>query len=168
VDGTAFSATEITKLGSDYLTIGYYARVWTRDVDAEAEEIDPNFAYGGMISANVKWTLVYIDDAKTQMKLTITGNGKMRDFGTGGAPWYGYRDQIVEIEVEEGITYIGRCAFYNLTKVNKVTLYEGLEGIGDYAFNRCSALSKIEIPTTVTSIGTGAFKKTGLVVIPTV
>ena len=76
--------------------------------------------------------------------------------------------QIVEIEVSEGITAIGRCAFYNLRYVTKVTLYEGLTKIGDYAFNGCKKLTEIDIPETVDTIGTDAFGKTGLATIPTV
>ena len=75
---------------------------------------------------------------------------------------------IVEIEVEAGVTNVGRCAFYNLNKVTKVTLHEGLTSIDDYAFNGCKALKEIVIPTTVTKIGTGAFGKTGLAEVPTV
>ena len=102
------------------------------------------------------------------MKLTISGNGIMSKYGTGTTPWHEYRDAIVEIEVCEGVTNIGRCAFYNLTKVTKVTLHEGLTSIDAHAFNSCKALKEITIPTTVTFIDESAFTKTGLTVIPTV
>ena len=65
-------------------------------------------------------------------------------------------------------TEIGRCAFYGLKFVRKVTLHEGLVTIGDYAFNACRLLKEIEIPSTVTAIGLDAFAKTGLSEIPTV
>ena len=102
------------------------------------------------------------------MKLTISGNGAMPVFATAGSPWYEYAAQIVEIEVTEGVTNIGRCAFYGLNKVTKVTLNEGLTSIDAYAFNGCKALKEIEIPTTVTNIDSTAFGKTGLSTIPTV
>ena len=102
------------------------------------------------------------------MKLTVSGKGNMPSFGTGAAPWIGYAAQIVEIEVTEGVTNIGRCAFYNLNKVTKVTLAEGIVSIDAYAFNGCKALKEITIPTTVTNIDSTAFGKTGLAEIPTV
>ena len=132
------------------------------------EEVDPNFVAGGACNSYTKWQLVYIDEAKTQMKLVISGNGVMPDYGTGAAPWYEYAASIVEIEVCEGVTTVGRCAFYGLKAVTKVTLSEGITAIGDYAFNSCKALTEITLPESVTSIGKGAFDKTALAVIPTV
>ena len=165
---TKFSASELATGGADYLVKGYYKYEWVRDVNAEYEDADPNYADGGMCNTTVKWKLTWLDESKTQMKLTVYGKGAMPDYGTGAAPWYGYLDKIVEIEVEAGVTAIGRCAFYNLNKVTKVTLHEGLEKIGAYSFNTCKSLTEITIPESVTSIDATAFKKTGLAVIPTV
>ena len=168
VDGDKLTATELANNPAEALVKMYYNNVWERDVNAEFEDTDPNFVAGGAMNSYTKWQLVYIDEAKTQMKLTISGNGIMNSYGTGEAPWYEYRDAIVEIEVEAGVTNIGRCAFYNLTKVTKVTLNEGLTSIDAHAFNSCKALKEITIPTTVTFIDETAFTKTGLETIPTV
>ena len=92
----------------------------------------------------------------------------MTEFSTGGAPWYDYALEIVEVEITEGVTTVGRCAFFNLKKLEKVTLCDSITVIGDYAFNTCWKLKEIEIPAAVTKIGTDAFKKTGLSEIPTV
>ncbi len=165
---TAFSATEIENMGTGYLTLGYYKEIWTRDVNAQPEVIDPNFAYGGMCNTEVSWTLTYVDDTKTKMKLTVRGKGAMPEYGTGAAPWYQYLNDIVEIEVGEGITTIGRCAFYGLKFVKTVTIADTVTAINDYAFNGCFSLKSIEIPESVTHIGKDAFAKTGLAVIPTV
>ena len=162
------TVTELYGLGAGALTKAYYKLDWIRDVNADAEEIDPNFVAGGTCNSYTMWELVYIDETKTQMKLVISGNGIMPEYGTGGAPWYSYADSIAEIEVESGVTAVGRCAFYNLKNVVKVTLAEGIASIGDYAFSGCKALAEIDIPESVTSIGKGAFDKTGLAVIPTV
>ena len=86
----------------------------------------------------------------------------MVSFRTAGAPWYEYLDMIVEIEVCEGITSIGKCAFYNLKMVRTVTLHEGLVSIGEYAFNTCRLLKEINIPSTVKEIHETAFQKTGI------
>ena len=120
------------------------------------------FVAGGACNSYTKWQLTYIDESKTQMKLTVSGNGIMPSYGTAGAPWYGYLDNIVEIEVSEGVTNIGRCAFYGLKFVTTVTLPETLTSIDAYAFNGCRNLKEIEIPASVTTIDPTAFGKTGV------
>jgi len=98
------------------------------------------------------------------MKLTVSGTGKMTEFGTAGAPWYEYAWDIVEVEVESGVTSIGRCAFFFLRRLTKVTIADTVTVIGDYAFNTCWSLKEITLPEGVTKIGTDAFKKTGVVI----
>ena len=92
----------------------------------------------------------------------------MPEYSTGYAPWFAYASDIVEIEVKDGVTTIGRCAFYGLKFVRKATIASTVTTIGDYGFYMCFLLKSIEIPEGVTSIGLDAFKKTGLSVIPTV
>jgi hypothetical protein len=158
-----FTATELSKLGADYLTLGYYKTEWVRNIEAEEEEIDENFVIGGMCNTRVKWSLSYIDDTHTKMKLTITSQrgGAMPEYGTGAAPWYEYLDSIVEIEVGEGVTTVGRCAFYGLKFVRTATVASTVTSIGDYGFYMCRLLKSIELPEGVT-IGTDAFVKTGI------
>ena len=171
VGGNKLAAVELYNTTLDAFLKTYYADTWERDVNAPFEDVnDPNFVAAGALNSYTSWKLVYIDEARTQMKLTVsgTGDGIMPTFGTGNTPWYEYRDSIVEIEVCEGVTNVGRCAFYNLTKVTKVTLHEGLESIDAYAFYGCKALKEITVPSTVTAIDARAFNKSGLTVIPTV
>ena len=162
------SATELNSNAADMLTLVNYTKIWTRDINAEEEVLDPNYVTGGACNEFTKWTLTYTDESKTKMKLTITGNGKMPEFGTGKTPWYGYLADIVEVEVCEGVTEIGRCSFYGLKFVKTVTIADTVTAINDYAFNGCYSLKTIEIPASVTFIADTAFTKTGLAVIPTV
>ena len=111
---------------------------------------------------DVLWTLTTLESGK--LKLTIFGNGMMADYGTACAPWYGYAADIVEIEVCEGVTSVGRCAFYGLKFVRTVTLPETLTAIGDYGFYMCRLMKEIIIPEGVTTIGKDAFTKTGVTV----
>ena len=67
---------------------------------------------------------------------------------------------LVEVEVTEGVTTIGRCAFYGLKKVTVVTIADTVTAIGDYGFYMCKALTEIALPEGVT-IGKDAFVKTG-------
>jgi hypothetical protein len=167
--GTKLAAVELFNTTVDAFLKTYYNKVWERDVNAPFEDVnDPFFVAAGACNSYTSWKLVYIDEAKTQMKLTVSGNGIMPSFGTGAAPWYGYLDSIVEIEVTEGVTNVGRCAFYGLKNVTKVTLAEGITSIDAYAFGTCKALTEIVIPSTVTKIDPNAFNKAGVAVIPTV
>ena len=159
-DGERLSSSEITVAGADMLTLSHYKSVWTRDENAQADAIDPYLADGGACNSRITWRLTYTDEAKTKMKLTVSGTGAMPNYGTAAAPWYKYLEYITAIEVTEGITEIGRCAFYGLKRVTEVTLPEGLTAIGDYAFNSCKALANIHIPNTVTHVSPTAFGKT--------
>ena len=160
-----FASIDVTK-GAATLMNSYYTTAWTRDVNAEPEVIDPNYVDGGVCSKNVKWSVTKLENGK--LKLTISGNGAMPEFGTGKTPWFGYASDIVEIEVGEGITAIGRCSFFGLKFVRKATVANTVTSIGDYAFDSCFLLKGIEIPESVTYISATAFKKTGLAVVPTV
>ena len=170
VGGEKLSVSELETSPADSLTLVYYTKIWERDPNAEPEYSDPNVKAGGACNPFTKWQLTYIDKETNtgKLKLTITGNGALPKFETNGTPWYKYLDDIVEIEVCEGVTELGRCSFQGLKFVRKVTLHEGLTTIGEYAFSGCYLLKSIEIPESVTAIHETAFTKTGLAEIPTV
>ena len=87
------------------------------------------------------------------------GACNMPGFYTAGAPWYKYASEIVEIEVQEGVTSIGKDAFYALRYVTTVTLADSITTIDDYAFYMCKSLKNIDLPEGVT-LGEGVFIKT--------
>ncbi len=58
----------------------------------------------------------------------------------------------------EGVTSIGRGAFYGCWSLISITIPEGVISIGDYAFYNCKSLTLITIPKGVTSIGKNAFE----------
>ena len=93
--------------------------------------------------------------------LTISGKGNMLNTWTTSspAPWYSERDRIIKIKIEEGITNIGRLAFYGCEEVTKVELPHTLETIGHSAFFKCSRLTSIELKEKVKSISEDAFYK---------
>jgi hypothetical protein len=155
----SFTLDEIVTGGASYLATGFYKSVWTRNVDAEVEEIDPSFVDGGICGNNIKWTVTRLENGK--LKLTVSGEGAMPKFSTAGAPWFSYAADIVEIEVTEGVTTIGRCAFYGLKFVRKATIADTVTAIDDYGFYMCFLLKSIELPEGVT-VGKDAFVKTGV------
>ena len=75
---------------------------------------------------------------------------------------------IESVVFEEGITYIGNCAFYNCSMLTDVTLPESLISIGSQTFYNCSKLKDIILPEGLTSIGSWAFENCdGLTQMPT-
>ena len=94
--------------------------------------------------------------------LTISGAGAMEDYSSGDAPWYDQREFIVKVVVEEGITSVGKYAFYYLENVTEASLPSSITEIRYRAFYECSALTEIVIPEGVTSISDYAFGYSGL------
>ena len=89
---------------------------------------------------NAYWSL---EEAKEgHYKLVISGTGDMYDYSAEQpAPWYDQRATISEIEVQEGITYVGNYAFAYLGYNN------GSDGIEYYV------IDSVYIPDTITLIG---------------
>ncbi|MBQ9552659.1 MAG: leucine-rich repeat protein [Clostridia bacterium] len=119
--------------------------------------------------------------------LTISGTGEMTDYSNpdynevNSAPWIQYSDSIKNVVINEGIinigkyafigldgllnieipdsvTIIGRCSFEACDSLKSVVIGKSVICIDDYAFFGCSGLSHIVIPDSVTTIGEGSFK----------
>ena len=105
---------------------------------------------------NVTWTL---DDNGT---LTISGEGDMMDYVHDYpyyyfAPWHGSHSNITEVLIEQGVTSIGDCAFFECDSLTSVTIPDSVTSIGDKAFDGCYGLTSVTIPNSVTNIGDDAF-----------
>lgn len=106
----------------------------------------------GTCGYNLEWSL-----SDTGL-LTISGTGDMGDYtGDNPAPWYGYRDSITKIRIEEGVTSIGERAFTGCDKAKSVSIPEGVTRIGMLAFNVCSSLTSVTIPRSVSNLEGAAF-----------
>ena len=124
----------------------------------------------GANGSNLTWTL---DSNGT---LTISGTGKMKALAY--EEWEDYKDDILNVQIDEGVTSISEDAFgcyYNLTSVSlpsslvdigngaffscgltSVVIPSGVTYIGD-SFSECTKLTNVTIPDSVTSIGSYAF-----------
>ncbi len=105
------------------------------------------------ITGDINWSMD-IDAGK----LTLSGIGKTADYTSGtdaakAAPWFTYMDQIQELDVQEGVTYLGNRLFYGADNLTKVTLPDSLTSIGEGAFRECTKLKEITIPANVTTMG---------------
>ena len=87
--------------------------------------------------------------------LTISGDGKMEDYGNSNeAPW---GKNITEVFINNGVTNIGNYAFKNCIELENIEIPDSVASIGDFAFIFCSGLTSITIPNGVTNIGNYAF-----------
>ena len=171
VTGTSYTNTSYIENGNTY----YYkvralksdgtAGAWSSIVSVTYRKPAAATVASGKCGDSAKWKL----DAEGT--LTISGTGRMYDYewpaDRGGTtpPWLAnkYRDSIRALRVEQGITYIGRCAFDSCGNLSDVTLPTSLRIIGPWAFNDCTALRSIQLPEGLTTIKEDAFKAAGLV-----
>ena len=90
--------------------------------------------------------------------LTISGNGRMKDYNVsyGTKPPWG--TNITQVIVNYGVTYIGEDAFYGCENLTEVHLADGtLTEIGESAFAMCKNLEEIVIPDSVETIQSYVF-----------
>lgn len=90
--------------------------------------------------------------------LTLSGNGAMTDFPESTmAPWYSLREQILRVELPQGLTSVGNLAFYDCDNLMTVIIPDSVTRIGNYAFAECSGMTVLTLGNSVTEIGECAF-----------
>ena len=88
-------------------------------------------------SGNCKWSF----DGTT---LTISGNGKMKDYTKGDpAPWKNV--PFKQVIIEDGVTSIGNYAFYGCSGMTSVSIPDSVTSFGNYAFYGCTGLKSVKI-----------------------
>ena len=109
----------------------------------------------GKYGSNVSYT--FFEETKT---LVISGEGEMKNYtNLGGplAPWFNYANKITSVVIEQGVTSIGNCSFWQCNKITSVSISSSVTSIGKSAFLNCNELTYITIPNSVTLIGESAF-----------
>lgn len=101
---------------------------------------------------NVNWS--YNDET-----LTIYGEGEMYDYGDmDGNYSLPYKDLVIKkIVIEDGVTHIGNCAFFQLSDLREISISDTVESIGEAAFFECKNLTSVSMSKSVTIIDRGAF-----------
>lgn len=116
---------------------------WAPTARAEGE--------GGTCGDGLAWSL----SAGT---LTITGSGAMTDFTEAEmAPWYPIRDEIIRLELPEGLTSIGTLAFYQCKNLTTVVLPDSVTRVGDFAFAHCTGMELLNLGSGLSHVGESAF-----------
>lgn len=67
-------------------------------------------------------------------ELDIVGNGEMRDFTEGTAPYAKYSSDIDTLHIYEGVSRIGSYAFYELSLIDNIYIEKGHKSFGTNAF----------------------------------
>ena len=90
--------------------------------------------------------------------LTISGIGEMADYSSySSVPWYSYSSSIKSVIINDGVTSIGKSAFFDCSNLTSVTFPNSVTSIESFAFVGCSSLTSIEIPMGVNYIGEYSF-----------
>ena len=95
----------------------------------------------------------------TDSTLTIFGTGAMYDYAFEDfSPWYTHKESLKTLVLEEGMTSIGKYAFYRCSGFTEnLIIPNSVTSIGYVAFNTCKFTGSLTIPNNVTSIGDYAF-----------
>ena len=89
----------------------------------------------GQCGENAFWN--YDVDSKT---LTISGTGAMNNYSS---PWEKYKNEILTVNIEDGITSISRSAFSNCSSLKTITIPNSINRIYNQAFYGCDSLETV-------------------------
>ena len=119
----------------------------------------------GTWDEDISWTLF------SNGLFVLSGYGNMFSaFGSQiyDVPWHEYRDQIINVEISEGIYSIGAYSFYGCGNLVHISIPDSVTYISEFAFYGCSNLENIELSDSLSGIGEYAFGCTGItnIIIP--
>ena len=96
----------------------------------------------GATGSDVNWNF----DTATGT-LTISGNGAMADYTVNGTvddrPWKDYAESITKVQISEGVTSLGRCAFQNLTALKETNIPASITQLGDHIYRGDASLTTV-------------------------
>ena len=112
----------------------------SEDMETETDQAEEKSGFCGAEENTISWSL---DESGV---LEIAGQGAMNEWqNEEEVPWNGYRDQITEVRIKEGITSIGAYAFADCEKLVKLDIADSVQTIGAFAYFNCSGLSTLII-----------------------
>ncbi len=139
------SREDVMSTTSHYIT--RYPEGYDPSEDPDADRIIAN----GTLEGGLAWNLT------NSGTLTVSGNGSIPDYSSAEEqPWYNNSSQIRTVRIEDGVTGIGACAFWNCG-VLSVKIPSSVTSIGNNAF-RGSSLLSVTIPSGVKTIQDSAFR----------
>ena len=106
------------------------------------------------------FSAIHADDFEWKLEdgtLTISGTRMTNFVDYRYVPWGSICYDIEKVVIEDGVTNIGKYAFYECTNLTSVEMPNSVTSIEAAAFDGCKSLTSIKIPNSVTSIGDWAF-----------
>ena len=134
--------------------------LWTVPAFAAETEVKASGTCGAD-GGNLTWTLTF------DGVLTVSGSGQMDQyyktsvpiFGREKAPWYEYKTDITAVVIENGVTSIGECAFFNCYRIQTVQLPQSLNLVGDSAFDTDGTIGEVYYMASLSRFGSVAVKE---------
>ncbi len=160
--------SSVTSFGSylfEYVGLSFY------DEGGRSLSVNPSSLSGHAYRNTGSGNMVRVSDSSNQSgtcgeevkysldaygTLMISGKGAMDDYLKYGAPWFPYGD-IKSVIVGNGVTHIGKNAFYNCDSIGSVTI-NGPASVGDSAFRGCDGIKTVTFKGSCDSIGAWAFE----------
>lgn len=93
---------------------------------------------------------------------TLTISSDVPDYGDGDErPWEAHANQVVRVNIPDGIRHIGDRAFKGMDALQFVRMPDGVERIGVEAFSGCSSLNSMTLGPGLRVLGDRAFEGCG-------
>lgn len=118
----------------------YKSGVMSVEISKNVEEIGPYAYYG----------------CEDLLLLTFAANSALKKIGEYA---FGNDASLKRVELPDGLSQIGKRAFYKCSALGNVTFGNGMETLGEGVFEQCVALTKISLPASLKEIGKRAFYK---------
>ena len=109
----------------------------------------------GKCGDDVRWTF-----CPDQSKLVIEGVGQMYDYSISDERWgrnLSNPDSSIVVEIGEGVTSVGECAFSDCPSITSVSLPDSVTEIENWSFLNCKNIESITIPYSVSKLEYNAF-----------
>ena len=112
---------------------------------------------GGECGDGVVWE--YNESTRTMtLSYTGTGSGVMTEYSKQSLmPWYNIRQEVEHLVIGEGVTETSELCFWQMKKLQDVSLPKSLRKLAKKTFNDCASLKEVIIPEGCLDIGTSAF-----------
>ena len=98
-------------------------------------------------------TRIIVEDGVT----TLGDNILYYSYLDSNSKFHSFHPNLYEVELPEGLSYIGARAFCDSPKLNEVKIPSTVTKIKDGAFSGCTGLTKIELPPQLEEVGYSSF-----------